>query len=255
MVEQGRVSLSFIKGSFETYLIVSGIIAENNTNYESKVSFKRVEGEEKLTTHCTCIHPQPCHHSGSLLIKFTDIQDKNGVITGRPIAMNMMSQEGIHVDRYGTLIKTAPQIPGARMNSTFSSLQYTLTNRKVISFPAPSKWKGKLVVNLIKASEFEEYKDVLYVDEKYTYKLSWEHEGSVTAEVSIFDVLYLFNWKTGEAFDQPNDLRELVSKLKLTDIIGDIQDFIRLFLPLKEKGIADLFIEGEAWDSFPVEDM
>lgn len=40
MVEQGRVSLSFMKGTFETYFIVSGILAENNTNYESKVSYK-----------------------------------------------------------------------------------------------------------------------------------------------------------------------------------------------------------------------
>ena len=53
MVEQGRVSLSFMKGTFETYFIVSGIIAENNTNYESKISFKRLEGAEKLTTQCT----------------------------------------------------------------------------------------------------------------------------------------------------------------------------------------------------------
>src|SRR5690606_21193728 len=77
MVEQGRVSLSFMKGSFETYFIVSGIVAENNTNYESKVSFKRVDNEEKLTTQCTCKLWNPeksCHHSASLLIKFDELQ-------------------------------------------------------------------------------------------------------------------------------------------------------------------------------------
>src|SRR5690606_6965577 len=63
MVEQGRVSLSFMKGSFETYFIVSGIVAENNTNYEAKVSFKRIEEEEKLSTQCSCNLPQPCHHT------------------------------------------------------------------------------------------------------------------------------------------------------------------------------------------------
>lgn len=255
MVEQGRVSLSFMKGSFETYFIVSGIVAENNTNYESKVSFKRIEEEEKLSTQCSCNLPQPCHHTSSLLIKFSDLQDKQDTSRGAPISLSLMAQEGVHVDRYGTLLKAAPQIPGAKMNSTFSSLQYTLTNRKVVNFPAPSPWKGKLMVNLVPATELEEYKELIYVEEKYAYKFSWLEGDEVTTEVSIFDVLYLFNWKTGEAYDQPAELRELVSKLKLTDPVGDIQDFIRLFLPLKQKGFAELFIAGESWDSFPVEDM
>ena len=255
MVDQGRVSLSFMKGSFDTYFIVSGIVAENNTNYEAKVSFKRIEDEEKISTQCSCNLPQPCHHTGSLLIKFSELQEKQDTSKGQSISLSLMAQEGVHVDRYGTLLKGAPQIPGAKMNSTFSSLQYTLTNRKVVNFPAPSPWRGKLVVNLIPASQLEEYKEVLYVEEKYAYRFSWVENDEITSEVSIFDVLYLFNWKTGEAYDQPSELRELVSKLKLTDTIGDIQDFIRIFLPLKEKGFGDLLIEGEAWDSFPVEDM
>jgi SNF2 family DNA or RNA helicase len=255
MVDQGRVSLSFTKGTFETYFIVSGIVAENNTNYEAKVSFKRVEGQEKLATQCSCILPQPCHHAASLLIKFADLQDKQGEAKGRPVALSLLSQEGVHVDRYGTLLKSAPQITGARMNSTFSSLQYTLTNRKVINFPAPTRWSGQLLVNVVRASEFEEYRDVLYVDEKFTYQFSWRDGDVVTPEVSLFDVLYLFNWRTGEALDQPNELRELVAKLKLLDPLGDVQDFIRLFLPLRKSGVADLLIEGEPWDSFPVEDL
>jgi superfamily II DNA or RNA helicase len=258
MVDQGRVSLSFMKGTFETYFIVSGIIAENNTNYESKISFKRIEGVETFSTQCTCNlwnAEKACHHTASLLLKFIDLQDKHEKGDGRSISLSLMAQEGVHVERYGTLFKAAPAIPGAKMNSTFSSLQYTLTNRKVVNFPAPSKWKGKLLVNLVKASELEEYKDVLYIDEKFTYKFSLQDEDNITHEVSMFDVLYLFNWKTGEAFDLPNEVRELVSKLKLTDVVSDIQDYIRIFLPLRERGIGDLLIEGEAWDNFPVEDM
>lgn len=258
MVEQGRVSLSFMKGSFETYFIVSGIVAENNTNYESKISFKRVEGVEKLTTQCSCKlwnTEKPCHHTASLLIKFDDLQSKQDTTSGKPVSLSLMAQDGVHVSRYGTLLKSAPAIPGAKMNSTFSSLQYTLTNRKVVHFPAPSKWRGKLIVNIIPATEFEEYRDVLYVEEKFVYQFSWQDEDTTVSEVSIFDVLYLYNWKTGEALDLPNDVRELVSKLKLTDMIGDIQDFIRIFLPLREKGTGDLLIEGQPWESFPIEDM
>jgi SNF2 family DNA or RNA helicase len=259
MVEQGRVSLSFMKGSFENYFIVSGIIAENNTNYESKISFKRSENAEgKLSTQCSCklwSLEKPCHHTASLLIKFNQIQDKQEANTGRPLSLSLMAQEGVHVERYGTLIKTAPSITGARTNSTFSSLQYTLINRKVINFPAPSKWRGKLLINLVPATTLEEYREVLYVEEKFTYQFSWQNEDEITREVSIFDVLYLFNWKTGDAFDLPSEFRELVSKIKLIDVIGDVQDFIRIFLPLKNKGIAELSIDSNPWESFPVEDL
>lgn len=258
MVEQGRVSLSFVKGSLEGFFIVSGIIAENNTNYEAKVSYKR--GDEnapgKLSTSCSCNLPQPCHHTSSLLIKFSQLQSTQPQTSTRPASMSLMAQEGVHTERYGTLIKDAPRLTGARMNSTFSSLQYSLTNNKVVQFPAPSPWKGKLVVNLLPATTLEEYRETIYVEDKYTFLFSWKDEnGEEVREVSLFDVLYLFNWRTGEALDQPNDIRELVSKLKLTDIVGDIQDYIRIFLPLQEKGVAELLIDGESWDSFPVEDM
>jgi SNF2 family DNA or RNA helicase len=255
MVEQGRVSLSFMKGSLESYLIISGIVAENNTNYEARVSFKKIDDHEKLSSQCSCILPQPCHHSGSLLLKYAEIQDKQADKINSPVSLSLLSQEGVHVERYGTLIKTPLQLTGARVNSTFSSLQYTLTNRKVTNFPPPSNWKGKLLINLIKASELEEYKEAIYVEEKYAYQFKWVDGENITTEVSILDVLYLFNWRTGEALDLPTEVRDLISKLKLHDVIGDIQDFIRIFLPLKERGFGKLLIEGVPWDDFPVEEM
>ena len=254
LIEQGRVSLSFVKGSFETYFIVSGIIAENNTNYESKISFK----QGHLNTQCSCKLwnlEQGCHHTASLLLKFIEIQKAdagNGVTNLTP---SYLLTEGVQVNRYGTIIKSAPSLIGAKMNSSFSSLQYTLTNRKVVTFPPPSRWEGKLKVDIISATELEEYKEVLYVDEKFSYRFSLVKDDEEIKEVSILDVLYLFDWKHGLALDLPSEMRELVSKLKLTDTIGDIQDYIRIFLPLKNKGLLDLFIQGEAWDQFPIEDM
>jgi SNF2 family DNA or RNA helicase len=260
MVDQGRVSLSFVKGSFETYFIVSGIVAENNTNYEAKISFRRSDEtpEGRLTTTCSCnlwSALKPCHHTASLLIKFADVHGKANAGEGsHPVSLSLMAQEGVHVNRYGTLVKAAPQLTGAKMNSTFSSLQYTLTNRKVVNFPAPTRWRGKLIINLVPATTLEEYREAIYIEDKFTYVFSWFDEEEVR-EVSLLDILYLFNWRTGEAIDIPTELRELVSKLKLTDVVGDIQDYLRIFLPLRGKGIAEVLIEGENWNSFPVEDM
>ena len=102
MVEQGRVSLSFMKGTYETYFIVSGITAENNTNYESKISFKRNEEapDGRLVTTCTCKlwnTEKSCHHAAALLIKFSDIQDKQEPGTSQRINLSLMAQEGVHV--------------------------------------------------------------------------------------------------------------------------------------------------------------
>jgi hypothetical protein len=107
MMDQGRVSLSFMKGSLESYFIVSGIIAENNTNYEAKVSYKK--SEDKFTTQCSCNlwnAEKPCHHTASLLLKFSDLQEKQGTTGGASIPLSLHNQEGVHVERYGTLVNS-----------------------------------------------------------------------------------------------------------------------------------------------------
>ncbi|MFA7612778.1 MAG: DEAD/DEAH box helicase [Candidatus Caldatribacteriota bacterium] len=257
MVEQGRVSLSFTKGNPEGFFIVSGIVSENNTTYESKVSAKI--SENKFNTQCSChlwSEEQPCHHTASLLFKFSDLKQNTTAAPSSPLHYQMIGNEGVHVERYGTIVKDAPKLIGAKMNSSFSSLQYTLKNRKVINFPPPSRWEGKLKVNLFPAKELEEYKDSLYIDEKYSYRFSWlDEEGKETKEISLFDVLYLFNWETGVALDLQSEIRELNTKLKLTDLVADIQDYIRIFLPLHKEGRLDLYIEDQYWNDFETSDL
>ncbi|HLW56294.1 MAG TPA: DEAD/DEAH box helicase [Bacteriovoracaceae bacterium] len=257
MVEQGRVSLSFTKGNPEGFFIVSGIVSENNTTYESKVSAKI--SENKFNTQCSChlwSEEQPCHHTASLLFKFSDLKQNTTAAPSSPLHYQMIGNEGVHVEHYGTIVKDAPKLIGAKMNSSFSSLQYTLKNRKVINFPPPSRWEGKLKVNLFPAKELEEYKDSLYIDEKYSYRFSWlDEEGKETKEISLFDVLYLFNWETGVALDLQSEIRELNTKLKLTDLVADIQDYIRIFLPLHKEGRLDLYIEDQYWNDFETSDL
>jgi len=257
MVEQGRVSLSFTKGNPEGFFIVSGIVSENNTTYESKVSAKI--SENKFNTQCSChlwSEEQPCHHTASLLFKFSDLKQNTTAAPSSPLHYQMIGNEGVHVEHYGTIVKDAPKLIGAKMNSSFSSLQYTLKNRKVINFPPPSRWEGKLKVNLFPAKELEEYKDSLYLDEKYSYRFSWlDEEGKETKEISLFDVLYLFNWETGVALDLQSEIRELNTKLKLTDLVADIQDYIRIFLPLHKEGRLDLYIEDQYWNDFETSDL
>ena len=72
LIDLGRVSLSFVKGTPETYFIVSGIVADNNTNYEAKISYR----QQALVTQCNCILWTPekgCPHTASLLLKYKSL--------------------------------------------------------------------------------------------------------------------------------------------------------------------------------------
>jgi len=256
--ELGRVSLSFLKGTPKTYFIVSGIVSENNTSYECKINFKKIsEDEEKFSSQCTCSlwsQEKYCHHVAGLLIKFKKAIESQKV-NEINLPLSLMSQEGVHSERYGTIIKSAPLLQGAKMNSTFSSLQYTLTSRKIINFPGASSWRGKLGIHLVPATTLDEYKEMLYIQDKYTYQFTWITDDSETTEISIFDVMYLFNWKTGEALDLIAEYREIIAKLKLTDIVLDIQEFLRIFSPLQKKNLADIYIDEVKWEEIPVEDV
>src|SRR5690606_18709771 len=63
LVEMGRVTLSFIKGGLERHLVVSGIVAENNTTYETKFTWKKEDNNYQAKCNCplyvqelTCVH-------------------------------------------------------------------------------------------------------------------------------------------------------------------------------------------------------
>lgn len=257
LIDLGRVSLSFVKGTPETYFIVSGIVGDNNTNYEAKISYR----QGLFTTNCNCILWTPekgCPHTASLLLKYKTLQNNNAEVekANAPLTHSWVGVEGVHVERYGTLVKSAPALSGAKMSSTFSSLQYTLTNRKVVNFPGARPWRGQIKINLIPATTLEEYKDVLYIEEKYTYQISYlTPEQEEVKEISLFDMLYLFNWKNGEAFDLPSEIRDLSTKLRNMDVIQDIQEWVRLISPLHNKTYIQFYVEDKNWSDYPTEDM
>ena len=45
-------------------------------------------------------------------------------------------------------------------NSTYSSLQYVLTNNKIENFPIPQKKNIKLSINLVPAQNLDAFKDL-----------------------------------------------------------------------------------------------
>jgi hypothetical protein len=197
-----RVSISFKKGTPETYYIVSGIVRDDRTHETKIVYKKRLEGTEEgpLSSNCDCHHWTERGHCGHVVALFltyqiqqyieaqgeggADYDNESGL---PPIVIN--SSFGVNVAEYGTIITGPHQLVGAPAAPTYSGLQYLLHNKKVVPFPMPEPFRGKLQI-------------YLSPDEKvrFKYKGSQSDGNKIFPEISLFENIYLFNWKNGIVF-------------------------------------------------------
>jgi SNF2 family DNA or RNA helicase len=249
-----RVSISFKKGSPETYYIVSGIVRDDRTHETKIVYKKRLEGTPvgPLSSNCDCHHWREdthCAHAVALFLtyhvqQFIEAQS-DGVIESEsesglpPIVIN--SSFGVNVAEYGTILSGPHQLIGAPAAPTYSSLQYLLHTKKVVPFPMPDGFKGKLQV-------------YLSPDEKIRFKYKGpESDGNkIYAEVSLFENIYLFNWRNGTVLHLPANLKILVQRIRLNPYTFTINDMISTVMEFNLYSLVDLFIEGVAFDEVPM---
>lgn len=242
-----RVSISFKKGSSETYYIVSGIIRDDRA-HESKITYKRrLEGspEGPMGSNCDCYNwsdKNHCAHAVALYLtyQFQNYLEAQGSgeeadleSSTPPIAFN--ANLGVNVSEYGTIIAGPHQFVGAPAAPTYSSLQYLLHNKKVIPFPLPDTFKGKLQIYLAR-------------DEKVKFKYRGpQSDGNKTfSEITLFENLYLFNWKTGDALHLPSDLKILIQRIRLNPYNFTINDVLANIFELHLEDIVEVYIDGVA---------
>ncbi|MEX0797892.1 MAG: hypothetical protein WD025_00505, partial [Bacteriovoracaceae bacterium] len=139
ILESARINISFQKGNTERYFIISGIVNDGEQT-RSKVSFKKPDKHVSSSCNCAVWSEQGhCPHTAALFYKFYLNQalkaqlgdDETGAL--RP-ELGLHGQ-GVHAQDYGRVVSGANKLEGSRPNSTYSSLQYLLTTRKVIHFP------------------------------------------------------------------------------------------------------------------------
>jgi hypothetical protein len=240
-----RVSISFKKGTPETYYIVSGIVRDDRTHETKIVYKKRLEGTEEgpLSSNCDCHHWSEHGHCGHVVALFltyhiqqyieaqgeaSDYDNDSGL---PPIVIN--SSFGVNVAEYGTIITGPHQLVGAPAAPTYSGLQYLLHNKKVVPFPMPEPFRGKLQI-------------YLSPDEKvrFKYKGTESDENKVFSEISLFENIYLFNWKNGVVFHLPSDLKILVQRIRLNPYSYTINDVIANVMELNLYSLVDLHIDN-----------
>lgn len=249
LVELGRVSLSFLKGSLDNHLVVSGIVGDNNTTYETKFTWKKESGIFQAKCNCPIwMQTETCVHGAALWLRWQQFSAAGTEQKIQSSAGPSFFGEGVSAVHLGTLVKQASYLQGAKPSSTFGALTYMLTNRKVVTYPAPTKWEGTLIVDLRPSEEDDNLKALASAHGKHIARFSWKNSADEEIkEISLFDVFTVFNWRDGVAIDLPNELMEAIKKVKQNDPWMPINEWLRLFRETRDRPSLDLRLEGKPW--------
>ena len=211
LVEQSQVSLSFSRGSLDHYFVCSGII-QDEKNYEAKITYKKRIIEDPISSLCHCSEWTPeehCLHTMSLFLSFLLLQHHSSPLPRGESSLAVTPKQ------YGTLLNSPGQLNNAPLSSSYASLHYLLDNRKILGFPIPEVFEGKLILQ-IQTRPFS-------LKFKYQDKNQHIHE-----KISLFGTLYLFNWTTGRAYHLSHDIKNLILNLNFYEERKDPNAIIRL---------------------------
>jgi SNF2 family DNA or RNA helicase len=248
--EDHKINISFHKPRTAGGFIISGILLEE-TQQSARCTYK--EDIKVVTSSCTCMtwnKEDHCHHIAALYMKYLLInyfKEKYEDSGDESLKMSInFNGVGVHTSKYNTVITSPKQLQGAPINSSYSSLQYILTTKKVVNLPIPKEFKGKVKMNLAQANTLEKYAHSGLPDNLFTpYFSFYEEDGSLCDEVSLFEYLYLFNWTTGDAYHQPEVLKDFIKTLKIKNFILPINEYIRLTKDLRNRELLELSINNE----------
>ncbi len=219
LLRQGNISISFHKGSPTTYFIISGIVSKGRP-YESKVVYKkRLEktNQSPVSSNCNCAQWSKdghCSHTAALFLFFylKHLYNLTSDDESTP-ALPTLDGFGVAPNAYGTIISSPRALSGAMSHSSYSSLQYILHNKKIITFPAPETFQGKLLVCISHNGEIT---------------FQWKNQtDDVIKEISLFESLYLFDWSGGRCYQLPRTLQILIRKIRISDV--SVNDLLNSF--------------------------
>ena len=260
LLKLSRVSISFSKGSPETYFICSGIVKEDR-QHESKVVFKnRLVGtpEGPINSNCDCHkwnEETHCPHSCALFLTYHlhlfhesnfDGVDEN--MSHPPVPLD--STFAVSAMEYGTIIRGPHQLERAPSSAAYSSLQYLLHSRKIINFPIPENFDGKLVIQITSSEHFNESTGQIENLPITRFKFR-KPDGDVVREISLFENLYLFNWMDGTCQHLPPELKDLIQKMRLYASSLDINDLIKLVEGVHGRDKLEVIIDEVPLEEIP----
>lgn len=247
LLRQSKVTVSFSKGTLENYFIVSGIIKDDKSHESKLVYKKRLEGtpEGPLSSNCDCKNwtaERHCPHVISLFLHF-HLKEHFHQANEGGLPNMLTSTLGVHPGEYGTIIGSPYRLEGAPPSATYTSIHYILADKRIIPFPLPGVFKGKLVVDLQTTVMTSETGNSVLNRPFIRFKLQTENDERVE-EISIFENLYLFNWKEGKVFHLPKEMQDFVQKIRLHPNEMTIDEVFQLGHKLSLEDQITLLIDG-----------
>jgi SNF2 family DNA or RNA helicase len=249
VLESQTISFSFTKGDLDGFFTASGLVG-NHAPYQTRITYKK--SNNTLSSACTCLSWTPelhCEHAAAVLTKFYMQRSKPESVNPDERLLNphlSFVGQGVVCENYGTLIETANKLKGALPSSAFYSLQYRLTNNKLINLDTAKLFPHRLKIELTKIPvsgiDPKDYFKAHYYRPKFSMMTK---DGDEVKEISLFDTLYLFNWTNGEIFDLPMQVKTWLRKLKSSYYTFTMDEYSRNMQEMIELDLIDLFIDGQ----------
>jgi SNF2 family DNA or RNA helicase len=245
LLRESCVSISFVRKRPGLSWIISGLVNDDITHI-TRATVTLKENDLTLKSHCDCRQwneSSHCPHVAALVLKFSLQQ---ALIDGGPSqhTLNSSLDFGVHPEEYGTIIDGPHKLKGGLRNTTYAFNQYILTNKKVVSFPAPVEFQGVLILDLVPeppplpASRNN-------VQEPMSIRFSHLSKSGVSSSrISLFENLYLFNWDDGSAFSFNNDLRDFISLIRNKNVAWNMEDILLFCGNLIQSGQCALAFSG-----------
>ena len=244
----GRFTISFQKGSPEQYYIISGIVKASQS-YQCKLVYKkRFENTPQgpITSNCTCKQWTATGHCPHVICLFFSYniqrQYKDYLQHTDSTPLPSIGTMGVEPLEYGTIIAGPQALIGAPPSCSYSSLQYILTSKKIVHFPIPEELNCKLLV------EFDEELHILKFKLKYP-------DATLVNEISIFENLYIFDWKQGRAFHLPRPVKEFIQTLRLHYHLLDTSELIQNFYFHQVESDCDLILKDALLSQFEKKEL
>ncbi len=251
IIEFGRINISFSKER-ENRFIVSGIVSE------SEPFQVKIQGQDKnLSSNCNCNNwdeEHHCPHAAALFIHYSLSQNYvNEKQSDQLKSQVMFHGHGVHVENYGNIVKGASKLMGANMNSTYSSLQYLLVNRKIVNYPLPEEFSGKLHIDLLPCEDHERF-EMFNPDFESFFPTFWyEKDDQEFHKVSLFENHYLFNWEEGKLLKLPSEVSDIVKKTIISGEMNSIHDHLKNYTQLLNNDEVVLHINGDKFQDIHIE--
>lgn len=235
LIVQSRVVISFKKGDFEQYCVVSGII-KSERSHEAKFSYKkRFENTEEgpLSSNCDCNlwdKKNHCPHSCALFLAYS--LEKYLLKINPELAHQFESSSslpplshrsiGVSPEEYGTIIDSPQRLNNSGASASYQSLYYNLHNNKIVPFQSSERFEGKLIFK-INTNEIDYDINSTRTNIVFCHK---DKSDVLHEKISLFENLYLYNWESGQAFELTFAQKGLIQKIRNNKYTFNINDYI-----------------------------